>query len=1104
MKKIIINSAHLLIIALAHLLICSSIFAQAPQKMSYQAVIRNSNDSLLVSTPVGMRISLVQGAPTGTVVFSETQTATTNANGLVSLQIGTGTAITGSFTGIDWAAGPYYVKTETDLTGGTNYTIISSNELLSVPYALFSVNGTPGPQGPAGTFPPGTVAGEINYWNGTAWVTVAPGISLPGNQVQTLGFCNGVPTWGPCPAVLPTVTTTGVFSITNFSASSGGAVTSNGGAALSAWGICWSTSANPTLANSFLQNTVSSGSFSSALSGLTQNTTYYVRAYATNSAGTAYGDEQSFTTTNTTTNVVLPTITTLAVSAITTSSASSGGAVTSDGGAALSAWGVCWSTSANPILANSFLQNTLSSGFFSSALSGLTPNTTYYLRAYATNSAGTAYGNEQSFTTTDTNVVLPTITTTAVSAITTSSASSGATITSNGGATLSAWGVCWSTSTNPTLANSFLQHNVSTTIFSSALSGLTQNTTYYVRAYATNSTGTAYGIEHSFTTLAIVLPIVTTTTITSITSTSANSGGTLTYDGGATVSAWGVCWSTSANPTLANSFSQNTVGYGSFSSALSGLTLNTTYYVRAFASNSAGTAYGNEVSFTTTNNLFAIGQSYQGGIIVYIDSSGIHGLIAAPSDQGIASWGCQGTEISGADGTAIGTGAQNTIDIMTGCSTAGIAARLCGDLVLGGYSDWYLPSKDELNQLYINSFAIGGFHNPHWSSTEYDNIRAWGEGSNGYQFTHEGKGSGNLVRAVRAFTTINIVLPTITTTAVSAITTSSASSGATITSVGGAALSAWGVCWSTSANPTLANSFLQNTVSTTIFGSTLSGLTQNTTYYVRAYATNSAGTAYGNEHSFTTLAIVLPIVTTTAIFAITSTSANSGGTLTSDGGGTVSAWGVCWSTSANPTLANSFLQNTVSSGSFSSALSGLTLNTTYYVRAFATNSAGTAYGNEQIFTTTNNLFAIGQSYQGGIIAYIDSSGIHGLIAAPSDLFAPWGCYGTEISGADGTAIGTGNQNTIDIMTGCNEAGIAARLCGDLVLGGYSDWYLPSKDELNQLYINRVAIGGFPNAEYWSSSDYDSNRAWFQRFYDGSQNVSSYTNYSANVRAVRAF
>jgi uncharacterized protein (TIGR02145 family) len=147
MIKIIDKSAHLLIIILAHLLINTSIFAQAPQKMSYQAVIRNSNDSLLISTQVGMRISLVQGTPTGTVVFSETQTATTNANGLVSLQIGMGTAVSGTFAGIDWAEGPYYVKTETDLNGGANYTIISSNEILSVPYALFSATGPAGAQG---------------------------------------------------------------------------------------------------------------------------------------------------------------------------------------------------------------------------------------------------------------------------------------------------------------------------------------------------------------------------------------------------------------------------------------------------------------------------------------------------------------------------------------------------------------------------------------------------------------------------------------------------------------------------------------------------------------------------------------------------------------------------------------------------------------------------------------------------------------------------------------------------------------------------------------------------------------------------------------------
>src|SRR5687768_14136255 len=131
--------------------------------------------------------------------------------------------------------------------------------------------------------------------------------------------------------------------------------------------------------------------------------------------------------------------------------------------------------------------------------------------------------------------------------------------------------------------------------------------------------------------------------------------------------------------------------------------------------------------------------------------------------------------------------------------------------------------------------------------------------------------------------------------------------------------------------------------------------------------------------------------------------------------------------------------------------------------------------------------AVGDSYAGGKVAYILIPGdpgyvagqIHGLIAAPSNqsTSAQWGCVGTYIPGADGTALGTGNQNTIDIVNGCSEAGIAARISNDLVLGVYSDWYLPSKDELNKLYLNRVAIGGFEFAYYWSSSEFGVDNAW---------------------------
>ncbi len=119
-------------------LLTASVFAQTPEKMSYQAVIRNSENTLITGQVVGMQISIMQGAADGTTVYSETQTPTTNTNGLVSIEIGNGTVVSGDFTTIDWANGPYFIKTETDPDGGTSYTITGTSQLLSVPYALYA------------------------------------------------------------------------------------------------------------------------------------------------------------------------------------------------------------------------------------------------------------------------------------------------------------------------------------------------------------------------------------------------------------------------------------------------------------------------------------------------------------------------------------------------------------------------------------------------------------------------------------------------------------------------------------------------------------------------------------------------------------------------------------------------------------------------------------------------------------------------------------------------------------------------------------------------------------------------------------------------------
>lgn len=171
-----------------------------------------------------------------------------------------------------------------------------------------------------------------------------------------------------------------------------------------------------------------------------------------------------------------------------------------DGGAAVTARGVCWSTTPNPVVTGNHTIDGTGSGIFTSNITGLIASTVYYVRAYATNSVGTAYGNEISFTTTVT-ITLPTVTTAALSAVTITSSLGGGNIVSDGGATVTARGVCWGAAANPGVTGNHTTDGNGTGTFTSAITGLTASTTYHVRAYATNSVGTAYGADSSFTTL---------------------------------------------------------------------------------------------------------------------------------------------------------------------------------------------------------------------------------------------------------------------------------------------------------------------------------------------------------------------------------------------------------------------------------------------------------------------------------------------------------------------------------------------------------------------------------------------------------------------------
>ena len=373
---------------LSSFLITLTLFAQAPEKMSYQAVVRDANNALIINQAVGMKIQILQGSVSGTTVYEETQTPTSNDNGLITLEIGTGTIVSGMFVSIDWSSGPYFIKTETDPTGATNYTISGTSQLMSVPYALYaktSGNGA-GPQGPAG-------ADGTNGVDGQDGAVGAQG-PAGANGIDGVDGTNGTD----------------------------GAVGPQG-------------------------------------------------------PGSAQ------------------------------------------------------------------------------ALSVSTTGDTLYLQ--------------------------------------------------NGGF--------------------------------------------------------------------VIVPGI----------------------------------------SVAN------------------------------------------------GSLPAIGDNFQGGIVFYLDGNG-GGLIAASTDQSAgAQWGCLGISISGADGTAIGTGNQNTTDIEQGCTTAGTAADICANLTLGGYSDWFLPSKDELNEMYLNIGQgnalglgnIGGFSsNYYWSSTEISYDFAWLQNFNdGYQLNGSSKYYFNYVRSVRAF-----------------------------------------------------------------------------------------------------------------------------------------------------------------------------------------------------------------------------------------------------------------------------------------------------------------------------------------------------------------
>jgi len=370
------------------------------------------------------------------------------------------------------------------------------------------------------------------------------------------------------------------------------------------------------------------------------------------------------------------------------------------------------------------------------------------------------------------------------------------------------------------------------------------------------------------------------------------------------------------------------------------------------------------------------------------------------------------------------------------------------------------------------------------------------------------------------------VIPTLTTTAVSVITSTTASGGGSITSDGDATVAARGVCWSLSQSPTTSDNKTSDGAGIGSFTSTITGLTPGITYYMRAYATNSIGTAYGNQLSLTALAII-PTLTTTAITDISATSATSGGNITSDGGATIISRGVCWSTNQTPTIANSKTVETSGLSIFTSSVIGLNPSTTYYVRAYATNSSGTAYGSETSFKTAAltvtdidgnvyNTVTIGTQiwmaknlkttrYRNGNLIgtttpatldisnattyptpkyqwayYVDSES---YIATYGRLYTWYAATDSRNVCPTGWHLPTDKEwiKLINYLGGQTEAG------GNLKETGTTHWLSPNKDATNSSGFTALP-GGYRTIEgafyrigdycfYWSSTEYSSDGAW---------------------------
>lgn len=421
---------------------------------------------------------------------------------------------------------------------------------------------------------------------------------------------------------LPSVTSGAISETTSTTTKAKGNITSLGNVSkVTAYGHVWSKTAEPTLQTGKYTNLGEAAepkAFTSEITGLDPHTVYYIRAYATNEKGTAYGEEDVFTTSKTDVR-----LTTSDVTEIVHNAATCGGTVADDGGHSILERGICWNTKSVPTIDDNHVSVTNTSSVsslaspniaesrteyvtraedsFSCRMTGLTKETLYYVRAYVKTSDGTIfYGNEKQFTTTE-EVSLPTLADLTVSNIQTTSATVISKVESDGNSTITECGFCYSKNAAPTIeTGTRVACDPASSELGKNITGLTEGTAYHIRAYAKNAMGVAYSKEAEFTTLAITVPQLSEVTVENVGRTTAYASATITETGNAAVTECGFCWATNPYPTVYDNKVACDVGT-SFKAKIQELPLLTTLYVRAYAINAKGTGYSSDASFTTTD-----------------------------------------------------------------------------------------------------------------------------------------------------------------------------------------------------------------------------------------------------------------------------------------------------------------------------------------------------------------------------------------------------------------------------------------------------------------------------------------------------------------------